>query len=133
GDREANHEFELADLLSVFANALGAAFLALVPIALGFLEVRPVTIWRISSALMVTLQLGLAAFGQREVRRLGAPLPAYYRRFAWIAGGIVLLIQVSNIVGLPRDPGIALFFVGLLWHMAFAAIGFVRLVMRHAP
>ncbi|MDJ0865783.1 MAG: hypothetical protein QNK03_06720 [Myxococcota bacterium] len=132
GDQQAAHKFEFTDLLSVFANSLGAAFLALVPVALNFLEVQPASIWRISSALIVALQLGLTGFGQREVRRLREPLPLYYRRFAWMGGGIILLVQVSNVVGFPWAPGIALFFLGLLWHMLFAAIGFVRLVIRHA-
>lgn len=132
GEGDQTRLFEFADLLSLFANALGAAFLALVPVALGFLDVAPASIWRIASGLVVTFQLSMVAFGMREARRLGEPLPAYYKRFAWTVGGVVLLLQLANIAGVPREPGIAFFFIALLWHLAFAAIGFVRLVARYA-
>ena len=125
-----SHPHRRLDVVDLIGNALGAAFMALVPVAMHHASFSSDLIWRMSSFLLFAYQLNLGRWGYREARKAKTPLPRYYTLYYNSVGGVVMLAQVANVIGYPAAPQIAPFYVGLMWQLTSGATQFVRILLR---
>jgi len=131
GDLGTVNRFRIRNLLSC---ALGAAFLAFVPVLLDSAGVRADDNWRLTSVLVAVCYVAGWVLALNRARAMSAEERASMSRPVWavnLAHSLVgLLLLVGNVVGWPFDPQIAPVLFSLLSLLVQAAINFVRLVSR---
>jgi hypothetical protein len=112
-------------------TSLGALFLALLPVGLLHAIPSPELTWRLASAAMGIYLVIMTAVLLRMRNRL---LP----RSLWFGRVFVLvvvvssigtsLLQILNATGLLYAPGLASYYFGVLWFIAYACVFFLRIV-----
>ena len=83
--------------------------------------------WRISSIvwLAVWIAYSIAATAYlREMYKRSAPLD----RFFHLGDYVVVVLIALNAIGWPFEPGFLPYFIAVLWFIAGAIVGFVRLI-----
>jgi hypothetical protein len=125
----APHEWlRLAMMLNFSFGSVFFAFLPLLFVAVG---AREPGAWAASSALLAAFLLVSYGIIVRRVLQLGDVARSEFPRWAGVTVGagtlVVFGLQTSNALG---PSGFGLYFVGMLWLVAAAALQFYRL-LRH--
>jgi hypothetical protein len=119
-------------LTLLLSTALSTLVLSLVPVALRALEVSEASVWRSSSAVMSALFLGLGVVTVRmrlphleEIRAGEAPWMA---AAIWVLAFATLAAQLASAAGLGTLAGFGVFFLGLVFLVAFGSYLFARML-----
>jgi len=119
---------------TVIVNGVFAAFLALFPWILASGILPPTELWRwCSGAFVLGVLFVVGPVHLWEQRALG-PLQdtglVRLSRVTWGLAGLMLLVQVSNLLGWPLSPSFSAFYLGLWLALSVPGIAFVFLIYR---
>jgi hypothetical protein len=118
-------------LTLLLCTALSTLVLSLVPVALRSLDVADRSVWRVSSAIMSALLVGIGVATVRmrrphreEIRAGEAPWMA---AAIWVLSFATLAAQLASAAGLGPG-GFGVFFLGLVFLVAFGSYLFARML-----
>jgi hypothetical protein len=118
---------------TMIVNGVFLALLALFPWVLASGTLPPTEVWRWSSGAFVFGVLFVVwPVYVREQRALG-PLQAGLFRLSlvtWGLAGLMMLVQVANLLGWPLSPSFSAFYLGLWLGLSVPGIAFVFLIYR---
>ena len=119
---------------TVIVNGVFAAFLALFPWILASGTLPPTEVWRWSSgAFVFGVLFVVGPVHVREQRALGPLQDTGLSRLSlvtWGLAGLMLLVQVANLLGWPLSPSFSAFYLGLWLGLSVPGIAFVFLIYR---
>lgn len=131
GELGSVDRFRISNLL---VTALGAAFLALLPVLLDSTALSLEATWRLTSGVVILCVGGGWVVAIRRTRAMSGEERASMSRWIWIFNllhsGLSLALLAGNLVGWPFTPQVAPVFFALLSPLIQAAVNFVRLISR---
>ena len=119
-------------LVLLLCTALSTLVLSLLPIAFQSIGVSERALWALSSALMAALLVWLLVVTLRW--RRGHPAEIRAGELPWVAGAVsslallCLVGQMLNAAGLFRPHDFGVFFLGLVFMVAFGSYLFARML-----
>jgi len=132
GDPTRWRQFDSVRVLWLLTVSLGSGILALIPLGLHMTGLSSVVVWRISSGLMFLFfglfwvhslrQIASLPSEERKNFRRGIAIPSMVGHLA------MLLSQLLNSLGFVFHGSSSVYFFGLLWLLAWAALVFVLLI-----
>lgn len=116
-------------------NSLGAAGLAIVPVAVEALGLAPPRLWQLCSGLHVALMLaGTIPAALQESRRLDpeqrASIDPRVQAFGWCTAGAIFLAQALNTLGWLVGPAAGPYLVSLGLMLVVGGVHFIGLLFR---
>ena len=122
---------EAARMTCMIESSLTAAFFAILPIAISSFGTGDPLSWGLSSAILALVTLYHMILNARRMRRAYAidpedRLPIAFRAVMALIGFIIVVILILNSLGVIFDHSAGPYFAGLLFHLAFAGLMFMR-------
>jgi len=122
---------EAARMTCMIESSLTAAFFAILPIAISSFGIGVQQTWTLSSAILALVTLYHMFLNARRMRRAYAMdpddrLPISFRASMALIGFIIVVILILNSLGVIFDHSAGPYFAGLLFHLAFAGLMFMR-------
>jgi hypothetical protein len=119
-------------LVLLLSTALSTLVLALVPVGLEAVGVPDRPVWIVSSALMIALLATILVVAVRWRRRYAeeirvGEIPSVAAAI-WILALATLAAQLLNAIGLLFAPQFGVFFLGLIFTVAFGSYLFARML-----
>ena len=136
GQRDAKLEPGVSYVVRfMIVNALAPGLLALFPVVLDLLGVRPPALWRWASGLYIVgapLFVWLSLRQERALSRTGRlVVPRVPSNVMWAVATSVHLIQLLNLIGWPLPPSAGLFLLGLWVLLCLAGAQFLTLIFLY--
>ena len=114
-------------------NSLGAAGLAIVPVTLETLGLRPPLLWQVASGLHVAIMLAgtvPSAFAQFERLEAGdrAQISPFFHVIGWSVASVVLAAQTLNALGFLVGPSAGPYLLSVALMLTLGGMHFVGLL-----
>jgi hypothetical protein len=113
--------------------SFGAAFLALLPLALDGLEIPDSQLWRWASLAMLVYSCAALGAFLRASGKYRKQMPALFNLYLYwgiIAGHAAnIALQFANAIGAAPAPSSGIYVAGLLWYLLHAAVQFSRILL----
>ncbi len=133
-DPENWRPFDSIRVLLLLTTSLSTAVFALLPFVLFAAGLSDTAVWRLSSAVLAVFPVGQFGILTARARALEPFEREHFR--LWVAvpvltvGGLNLIAQVLNAIGVVFSGGPAVVLAGLLWGVVLASLIFVLLIFR---
>jgi hypothetical protein len=132
GRQESRTPADAYRLVLLQSTALSTLVLALLPVAFAGLGASDDTVWRLSSALLAVLIAAILANSQRLRRPHEAEIRIGEQRAVaraiWVSSVALLAAQIPNALGSFGERAFGVFFLALVFLVAFGSYLFARML-----